>query len=173
MVSAVFSNGEAGLFINGEQVAQSDVPFDSLTILEYPHDDLFLGDLWTDAYYPYSFDGKIDEVRISNIARYQIIPVGVRNIPENSPPSILVLGQNFPNPFNPSTTIRWQQPETGLVTLIIYDVLGREVATLVNEESSAGEHETVFDALRLSSGIYFYQLQSGEFIKTKKMILLK
>jgi photosystem II stability/assembly factor-like uncharacterized protein len=81
--------------------------------------------------------------------------------------------QNFPNPFNPSTTIRWQMPETGFVTLKIYDVLGREIITLVNEELNAGKHETVFDASRFSSGIYFYQLRAGEFIQTKKMILIK
>ena len=94
--------------------------------------------------------------------------------------------QNYPNPFNPSTTIRWQQPETGLVTLKIYDVLGREISTLVYKELSAGKHEVTFDASRFSSGIYFYQLiavdpltssqngQAGQrFIQTKKMILIK
>jgi len=83
------------------------------------------------------------------------------------------LYQNYPNPFNPNTTIKWQQPETGFVTLKIYDLLGREITTLLNEEFQAGEHETVFDASMLSSGIYFYQLLAGSFIQTKKMILLK
>ncbi len=64
-------------------------------------------------------------------------------------------------------------PEPGLVTLKIYDVLGREVFTLVNEELTAGKHETVFDAARFSSGVYFYQLKTGNFIETKKMILIK
>lgn len=81
--------------------------------------------------------------------------------------------QNFPNPFNPTTTIRWQMPETGFVILKIYDVLGREVNTLVNEELSAGKHETVFDASRFSSGVYFYQLKAGNITYTKKMILIK
>jgi photosystem II stability/assembly factor-like uncharacterized protein len=81
--------------------------------------------------------------------------------------------QNFPNPFNPSTTIRWQQPESGFVTLTIYDVLGREVTTLVNEELSAGKHEIIFESLSFSSGVYFYQIRAGNFIQTKKMILLK
>lgn len=83
------------------------------------------------------------------------------------------LSQNHPNPFNPSTTIKWQLPKTGLVTLKIYDVLGREVTILVNEELNAGNHETVFDASRFSSGVYFYQIKAGEYINTKKMILLK
>jgi hypothetical protein len=81
--------------------------------------------------------------------------------------------QNHPNPFNPSTTIKWQQPETNVVTLKIYDVLGREVTTLVNEELSAGKHDAMFDASRYSSGVYFYQLKAGDFIQTRKMILLK
>ena len=93
------------------------------------------------------------------------------------PPSLIVsafsLSQNYPNPFNPSTTIKWQQPIAGIVTLKIYDVLGREVTTLVNGELAVGKHEAKFDASRLSSGVYFYQLQAGEFIQTKKMILLK
>ncbi len=81
--------------------------------------------------------------------------------------------QNYPNPFNPSTTISWQLPEAGLVTLKIYDVLGREVITLVNEELTAGKHKTVFDAARFSSGVYFYQLKAGSFILTRKMLLIK
>ena len=83
------------------------------------------------------------------------------------------LEQNFPNPVNPSTTITWQMPERGFVTLKIYDVLGSEVTILVNEELSAGKHEVKFDATRFSSGIYFYQIKAGKFIETKKMILIK
>jgi hypothetical protein len=83
------------------------------------------------------------------------------------------LRQNYPNPFNPSTTIKWQMPETGFVTLKIYDVLGREVTTLVNEELTAGKHEKVFDASLISSGVYFYQLKAGSFIEIKKMILIR
>ena len=83
------------------------------------------------------------------------------------------LYQNYPNPFNPSTTITWQMPESGNVTLKIYDVLGREITTLINEELTVGKHETVFDASQLSSGIYFYQLKAGSFVQTKKMILIK
>ena len=83
------------------------------------------------------------------------------------------LSQNYPNPFNPSTTIKWQQPELEFVTLNIYDLLGNEIATLVNKELTAGNHETVFDASRFSSGVYFYQLKAGTLFITKKMILLK
>jgi hypothetical protein len=83
------------------------------------------------------------------------------------------LEQNYPNPFNPSTTIQYQIPESGLVTLKIYDVLGREIITLVNEELSAGKHEADFDASGFNSGVYFYRLQAGSFIETKKMVLMK
>ena len=84
-----------------------------------------------------------------------------------------ILSQNYPNPFNSSTTIRWQLPETGFVTIKIYDVLGREVKTLLNEDLSAGKHKIVLDVTQLSSGIYFYQLKASDFIQTKKMVLVK
>ena len=83
------------------------------------------------------------------------------------------LAQNYPNPFNPSTNIRYQIPERSFVTLKVYDVLGNEVTTLVNKELNAGSHEVVFDASRFSTGIYFYQLKTGSFVETKKMILVK
>jgi photosystem II stability/assembly factor-like uncharacterized protein len=93
--------------------------------------------------------------------------------------SVINVLQNYPNPFNPVTTIKYSIPSSvstggrNLVTLKVYDVLGNEVATLVNEEKPAGEYEVKFDASRLASGVYFYQLRSGSFIETKKMILLK
>ena len=83
------------------------------------------------------------------------------------------LSQNYPNPFNPSTKISWQSPVASHQTLKVYDVLGNEVATLVNEEKPAGSYEVEFDASSLASGIYFYRLQSGSFNQTKKMILMK
>jgi len=83
------------------------------------------------------------------------------------------LEQNYPNPFNPSTTIKYQIPESGFVTLKVYDILGNEVATLVSEFKSAGKYSTDFNANRLSSGIYFYELQSGSYSKIMKMILMK
>jgi hypothetical protein len=89
-------------------------------------------------------------------------------IPEN-----YSLSQNYPNPFNPATTINYQIPLAGHVSLKVYDILGREVATLVNEEISAGNYEIKFDGSHLSSGVYFYTLQSGSFNETKKLILIK
>jgi pimeloyl-ACP methyl ester carboxylesterase len=88
-------------------------------------------------------------------------------------PSTFYLSQNFPNPFNPSTTIKYKLPVSGNVTLKLYDVLGNEIATLVNEEKSVGVYEITFYAGNLPSGVYFYQLKTNEFVETKKMILLK
>ena len=83
------------------------------------------------------------------------------------------LEQNYPNPFNPSTSIQYAIASRQFIQLKVYDFLGREVATLVNEEKSAGRYEVNFDARSLSSGIYFYNLQAGSFSETKKLILLK
>ncbi|NWG29747.1 MAG: T9SS type A sorting domain-containing protein [Ignavibacteriaceae bacterium] len=88
-------------------------------------------------------------------------------------PTQFVLEQNYPNPFNPSTKITWQSPVGSYQTLKVYDILGNEVATLVDEFKPAGSYEVEFNASNLSSGTYFYQLQSGSFIESKKMILLK
>lgn len=90
-----------------------------------------------------------------------------------SQPEDYNLFQNYPNPFNPSTTIRYSITKPDLVRIKIYDILGREVKTLVNELKQAGIYEVQFDATGLASGIYFYRIESGAFIQTKKMILLR
>lgn len=83
------------------------------------------------------------------------------------------LEQNYPNPFNPSTTIEYTIPESGFVTLKIFDILGKEVATLVNEQNDAGKHKVEFHATGLNSGVYFYKIENGNFVESKKFILLK
>ncbi|MDD1444389.1 T9SS type A sorting domain-containing protein, partial [Dolichospermum sp. ST_sed3] len=83
------------------------------------------------------------------------------------------LSQNYPNPFNPVTSIQYAISSKQFVSLKVYDVLGNGVATLVNEEKPTGEYEVEFDRTDLPSGVYFYQLQVGDFVETKKMILLK
>ncbi len=88
-------------------------------------------------------------------------------------PLVFKLDQNYPNPFNPSTTIRYSVPVSELVTLKIYDILGNEVAILVNEQKEAASYEVKFDASQLSSGIYFYKIQAGSFSDTKKLMLMK
>jgi hypothetical protein len=105
------------------------------------------------------FDGTIE---YSNIVEAEILP-----------PVKFSLEQNYPNPFNPTTKISWQSPVNSHQTLKIYDVLGNEVAILVNEYRMAGKFEAEFNASNLSSGIYYYKITVGEFVQTRKMILLK
>jgi hypothetical protein len=83
------------------------------------------------------------------------------------------LDQNYPNPFNPVTTISYALPQDGLVLLKIYDALGREVSTLVNEFKQTGRYAATLDASKLSSGVYLYKLTSGKYSATKKMMLVK
>jgi ligand-binding sensor domain-containing protein len=107
------------------------------------------------------------------------IIVHVHPLPEDIP-TAYQLDQNYPNPFNPTTEIGFRIVEGGLVTLKVYDLLGREVATLVNQELPPGRYETTFDATKLASGVYFYRLstrptsgQQGAFTETRKMVLLR
>ena len=81
--------------------------------------------------------------------------------------------QNYPNPFNPTTTIKYSIPIAGLVTLTVYNILGEQVKTLINQVMPAGNHSVQFNASSLASGIYLYRIQFGSFVQTKKMILLK
>ncbi|MDH3269268.1 MAG: T9SS type A sorting domain-containing protein [Ignavibacteria bacterium] len=110
---------------------------------------------------PRRWDSVVVNISLTNIGEY----------PSN--PTVFKLYDNYPNPFNPSTTIRYSIPEASFTTLIVYDALGNEVSSLVNETKSAGTFEVIFDAKNLSSGIYYYTLQSGSITETKKMILTK
>ncbi|HSR17716.1 MAG TPA: T9SS type A sorting domain-containing protein [Ignavibacteriaceae bacterium] len=83
------------------------------------------------------------------------------------------LFQNYPNPFNPSTVINFQIPEAGFVTLKVYDILGKEVKTLVNENKHVGSYNIRFDASDLASGFYIYQIRINSYISSKKMLLIK
>jgi predicted GH43/DUF377 family glycosyl hydrolase len=110
------------------------------------------------------------------LATSPIEPVSVGNEPTQ--PTEFALEQNYPNPFNPSTVISYQLPVSGDVTLKVYDILGNEVATLVNEYKTAGKYEVEFSIYsdkgqNLSSGIYFYKLQTGEYTAVNKMVLLR
>ncbi|MFA6455412.1 MAG: SBBP repeat-containing protein [Bacteroidota bacterium] len=104
---------------------------------------------------------KYSQVSLSDVSREENIL------------SSFSLHQNFPNPFNPSTTIRYDIPSSAHVKLTIHDILGREIATLVNEEQSAGWKEVQWNAKNVSSGIYLYKLQAGNFVESKKMLLMK
>ena len=83
------------------------------------------------------------------------------------------LEQNYPNPFNPSTTINFSLAKSGQVTMSVYDVLGRQVSVLVNEKREAGSYEVKFDGSNLANGVYFYRLQAGDFVQSRKLVLLK
>ena len=104
--------------------------------------------------------------------KFDLIAVDVENEVENLPAEFS-LNQNYPNPFNPLTHISWQSPTSGWQTLKIYDVLGNEIVTLVDEYRNSGYYELEFDASNLPSGIYFYKLNTGNYTDTKKLILLK
>jgi hypothetical protein len=99
----------------------------------------------------------------------------VTAVRENSAklPMLFSLLPNYPNPFNPSTTIRYVIPKADYLTLKVYDVLGKEIATLVSEKQAAGEHAIRWNPVGLPGGVYFYRLQTGEFVATKKLILLQ
>jgi photosystem II stability/assembly factor-like uncharacterized protein len=114
--------------------------------------------------------------------KYKLIQIdydGTRNeeneieVEINSLPFEYALYQNYPNPFNPTTTIKYSVKEAGVVSLKVYDILGKEIATLVNEIKTPGEYTTTFDASLLSSGIYFYTMQAGGFSATNKLLLVK
>jgi hypothetical protein len=98
---------------------------------------------------------------------------GIKDTNAGVIPKQFALHQNYPNPFNPSTTIQYQIPKANHVTLNVFDVLGREVATLVNEQKPAGTYTVQFEGSGLTSGVYFYRLQSGTYSDTKKLVLLR
>jgi hypothetical protein len=88
-------------------------------------------------------------------------------------PQEFALYANYPNPFNPSTAIQYDLPEKSFVRLRVFDILGRQVAVLVEEERPAGSYSLSFNASNLPSGIYFYRIEAGSFVETKRMVLLK
>ena len=98
-------------------------------------------------------------------------PTAVKMMTEQ--PAGFMLAQNYPNPFNPTTVISYSLPSAGRINLRVYDLLGREVATLVDGQTEAGVHEVSFDASRLPSGTYFYQLRAGSLVASKKLVYLK
>jgi len=118
--------------------------------------------------------GGIDSIANAVDIVEEIVPQGTAGVHmELEIPGSYYLKPNYPNPFNPSTTISYSIPEISFVTLKVYDVLGNEIATLLNEEKTAGSYEVEFIATDLPSGIYFYTLTTGSFTLTKKMILLR
>jgi hypothetical protein len=141
-----------------------------------------LGNMDTPSGYSSGFVGSLDDIRIYNrlLSASEITALYINNVTSvnNSEvgltlPKEYFLCQNYPNPFNPSTTISYTLPKASCVTLKVYDMLGRIVATLVNQRQDQGKYTTTFDASRLSSGVYFTRLTAGDFTKTMKMALMK
>ena len=114
-----------------------------------------------------------DNVTLIHQGKYEaldsLLPVEDERLVVNS----FNLFNNYPNPFNPSTVIRYELPENSNVTITVFDVIGNEVATLVNELKPAGSYEVNFNGRNLSSGVYYYRLKAGSFIETKKFVLIK
>ena len=126
--------------------------------------------------YPYGHGPQGDVIRIYNYVRLVRDAGTATSIGENNEtnvPGEFVLNQNYPNPFNPSTKISYEIPKSSFVSLKVYDIIGREVGTLVNKNQGAGSYVVDFDASKLSSGIYIYQLNASDFSKTMKMIYMK
>jgi len=117
----------------------------------------------------YFYEYEYAETELERLSQ----PTGVKEIVNTSIEDFELL-QNYPNPFNPTTTISYSTPQPGFVELKIYDALGREIQTLVNEFQQAGRYSFDFDASRLSNGVYFYQLKVGSrYSETKKMLYMK
>jgi hypothetical protein len=116
----------------------------------------------------WSYDESNNSLNIYNLTSVGVEENNIFSNPEN-----ISLEQNYPNPFNPNTIISWQSPLSSWQTLKIYDVLGNEVATLVDEQKEAGSYSITFEAGNLSSGIYYYTITAGDFHQTKKLVLLK
>jgi parallel beta-helix repeat protein len=108
----------------------------------------------------------------SMFSNYSLV-TGVDEYAPRGVPAEHTLGQNFPNPFNPSTTIRYGLPNRSHVTLVVFNTLAQEVGVIVSGDQEAGYHEVKFDGSGLSSGVYFYRLRAGEFMETKRLILAK
>jgi hypothetical protein len=124
-------------------------------------------------WYNYSSNNAGNSLTSYLVRAYVSFPAtGVRTTVELRP-STFNLGQNYPNPFNPSTVIRFDLPSRSFMTLKVYDMVGREITTLVNGLKEAGTHEIKFDASGLPSGVYLYRITADKFVETKKLVLLK
>jgi hypothetical protein len=156
----------AGTFTNCLQIAQTTYKSDG-SVYNYGY-----------SYYAYGV-GLVKEVRIipgSEAHTDELISFGTTGVSDgavNQTPLKCSLSQNYPNPFNPSTVISYQVASAGNVSLKVFDLLGREVVTLVNEVTSAGSYTATFNAVNMPSGVYFYRLQAGSFTETKRLVLLK
>jgi len=182
-----------GQVAHGDSVAGDNVWSVKLTFLaasniarhiEYKYGAVFTGaDTLNNSSTPYDNEAGFAQnhsLNLDDVAGVQIAAsrfgdqvVSVYEVPSSGIPNSYSLSQNYPNPFNPSTNIQYSIPKSGFVTLKIYNLLGQEVATLIEGNQTAGTYIATFDASRVSSGVYFYRLTSGGFAEVRKMLLLK
>jgi hypothetical protein len=185
-IAVTFDTGFVNLYYNGELIYTDTTIIKYTSLNEYGTDDIYIGRYHT-GNPNYSFKGGLDEIRIYNrpLSASEINDIynqvtqvenNINNLPEE-----FALSQNYPNPFNPSTRIKYSITQTSKVIIRIFDILGNEIETLVNEEKPTGIYEIEWNATDLPSGVYFYNIKavdpstgSGQvFVETKKMVLLK
>ncbi len=144
--------------------------FEIITFIDTDEGDIELYDVGMLTMY---YDGGVNSMYCNGNA-VDISYISITGVPStNGEAYSFSLGQNFPNPFNPTTVISYQLPTNTLVTLKVYDILGRLVKTLVEEQQALGNHSVTFNAINLSSGVYFYRFTAGSYVNTKKLMLLK
>jgi len=153
--------GQAEYFGYSSDVAQGDIAnFCSLSQMTYGYQGVSLWE-YTQITHPYVWDEYAAAWPVTSVSDATGATMSY------------ALSQNYPNPFNPSTSINYELEKSSLVLLEVFDVLGRHVATLVNERQSAGKHSALFNAFDLPSGVYFYRLRAGTYSETKKLLLVK
>ncbi|GAB4136513.1 MAG: hypothetical protein Fur0015_08800 [Ignavibacteriales bacterium] len=173
--------------LNSNIIENNRIISKNRTEYQYDKSNYFLSGSFKEKYYNH-YVNSIGIISINNPDGFEMhfLATEIRTFYKSSMTSVsenndvatgFSLSQNYPNPFNPTTTIEFSIPDVGtglaLSVLKVYDMLGREVATLVNEQKSPGNYEVKFDGNNLASGVYFYQLRAGEFSQTKKMILMR
>lgn len=190
--SGVFSSSEKGMIWARDSVGFPEVKVNALYVSDSDvvagtEAGVFrtasLGDHWSQSIYPHLPDTSVEALVSAGPYFFAGTRGGIWRTPyqEVTPvqesmhkvPMSFVLSQNYPNPFNPTTVIDYQLPMTSHVSLIVYDVLGRRVETLVDRRQSPGAYSVTFNGANLASGVYFYRLRAGSVIETKKMLLLK
>jgi hypothetical protein len=179
-IAVTFDTGFVNLYYDGDLIYTDTTIIKYTSLNEYGTDDIYIGRYHT-GNPGYSFKGGLDEIRIYNRALstsevndlYNQVTSVENDAGKNKIPSEFDLLQNYPNPFNPITTIKYSVPQSTKVVIKVFDVLGNKIETLVNEEKPVGTYELTWYAENLPSGIYFYRLQAGDFIETKKMVFIK
>jgi len=180
-VAVTFDSGHIKAYFNGQVINERFAPYMYTSLEEYASDDIYIGQYHRRDRPQYNFNGGLDEIRLYNralsedeiIALYQQAAAIEDGRFSEPVPGEYFLAQNYPNPFNPSTIIEFTLPKSEFVELIVFNILGKEVSTLVYKKLNQGKHAYTFDGKNLASGIYTYQLVAGEYREAKKMILLK